>query len=308
MSREPRLPPADTDEEVLRPGVNSLCRSLGIDSGGLRRYPTGSVPVYSVGGLVLKLFPPVDVSEYLVEAGVLAAVEGRLPVPTPRVHEAGERQGWGYVVMDRLDGTVLHEMWPTAGRAEKVRLAGQMGEILAALHALPVPAIDPWWPADWDTFVDEQRCGAVERHRARGLSETWLDQIPDFLADVPLEHGPQVLLHTEVMPANLLAIRDAAGDIAISGLFDFEAAMRGGRQYDFVALGVFAAEGDVRVLRRALTAYGYRDDQLDHDLSRQMLAWTLLHYYGNLASYLRRLPQPNSSTLDALASCWFGDT
>jgi hygromycin-B 7''-O-kinase len=315
LSRETPLPPADTElafsrisEDLLRPGVDSLCRSLGIDSTGLQRYPTGSVPVYSVRELVLKLFPPVHVSEYLVEAGVLAAVEGRLPIPTPRVHESGESHGWGYVAMDRLVGTGLHDLWPMANREEKLRLAAQLGEILAALHEVPVPTIDPWWPADWSAFVDEQRETAVERHRARELGETWLEQIPDFLADVHLGRPPPVLLHTEVMPTNLLAIRDAGGNLSLSGLLDFEAAMRGAAQYEFVALGLFVAEGDVRMLRQALTAYGYRDDQLDHHFSRQTLAWTLLHYYGNLASYLRRLPQPTEPTLDALASCWFGES
>ena len=36
-----------------------------------------------------------------------------------------------------------------------------------------------------------------------------------------------------------------------------------------------------------------------------MLAWTLLHRYGNLAWYLRRLPEPDRPALDALADRWF---
>jgi hygromycin-B 7''-O-kinase len=36
------------------------------------------------------------------------------------------------------------------------------------------------------------------------------------------------------------------------------------------------------------------------------MAWTLLHRYSSLASYLRRLPEPPEPTLDALGECWFG--
>jgi hygromycin-B 7''-O-kinase len=36
------------------------------------------------------------------------------------------------------------------------------------------------------------------------------------------------------------------------------------------------------------------------------MGWTLLHCYGNLAAYLRRLPAPSPPTLDALAARWFG--
>ena len=36
-----------------------------------------------------------------------------------------------------------------------------------------------------------------------------------------------------------------------------------------------------------------------------MMAWTLLHYYSNLARYLQRRPTPAEPTLDALADRWF---
>jgi hypothetical protein len=49
--------------------------------------------------------------------------------------------------------------------------------------------------------------------------------------------------------------------------------MRGEREYEFVAVGVFVAEGDARFLTRTLTAYGYRRDQLGVDLRRRLLAW-----------------------------------
>jgi hypothetical protein len=44
---------------VLPPGVERLCRLLGVDASGLTRYEAGSRPVYAAGDLVLKLFPPV---------------------------------------------------------------------------------------------------------------------------------------------------------------------------------------------------------------------------------------------------------
>lgn len=47
-----------------------------------------------------------------------------------------------------------------------------------------------------------------------------------------------------------------------------------------------------RVLRRLLTAFGYRDDQLDSALQRRLLAYALLHRYSNLPRYLQLLPAP----------------
>ncbi|MGX6607140.1 hypothetical protein ACWKSP_34200 [Micromonosporaceae bacterium Da 78-11] len=92
---------------------------------------------------------------------------------------------------------------------------------------------------------------------------------------------------------------------ALSGLVDFEPAIRGAAEYEFVGLAASVAEGDARFLGRALRAYGYTDEQVDATLRRRLLAWLLLHYYSNLPACLQRLPAPGAPTLEALADRWF---
>ena len=294
------------DEDALRPGVLALCRALGLEDSGLHRLPTGSLPLYAVDGLVLKLFPPVYATEEPVETTVLAAVNAHLPVATPTVQTAGEHDGWRYVLMDRLPGVDLSTVWGTLARDRRKHLARQVGGLVAALHKVQAPAVPGREPHCWEPFVAEQTVTAVGRHRRWGLPERWLEQVPAYLTSVELAPERPVLLHTEVMPANLLACDDGEGMWSLTGLCDFESAMHGSHEYDFVAVGVFLAEGDPVVLREVLTGYGYATDRLDADLSRRLLAWTLLHRYGNVSSYLRRLPLPVSPTLDALAESWFG--
>jgi len=114
-----------------------------------------------------------------------------------------------------------------------------------------------------------------------------------------------VLLHTEIMPANLLARRDEEGRWNLSGLVDLEPAMHGQHEYELVAVAIFLAEGDPVVLGAALARYGYAPHQLDQAFRRRMMAWTLLHRCGNVASYLQRLPAPTEPTFEALADRWF---
>jgi len=141
------LPAADTwdalpAEAVLRPGVVRLCGALGVDPAGLVRFAAGSRPVCAAGDLVLKLYPPLDAGAHRVEAGVLAAVSGALPVATPVVHAVGEEAGgWGYVLMSRLPGVPLDRAWPELGESDRDRIAEQRGQALAGLHALPPPPI-----------------------------------------------------------------------------------------------------------------------------------------------------------------------
>ena len=151
----------------------------------------------------------------------------------------------------------------------------------------------------------QQRGQCVSEQRALGLPAAWVDQLAGFLDQVALPLRPPVLLHTEIMRQHLLGIENPDGRCRLSGLVDFEPAMRGDREYGFVGGGVFEAEGDARFLTRTLTAYGCRDDQLGSELRRRLLAWSILHWYVYLRGWMQRLPEPAQPTLEALADCWF---
>ncbi|MEJ2853020.1 MULTISPECIES: phosphotransferase family protein [unclassified Saccharothrix] len=281
------------DEEALRPGVEGLCRYLGIH-GDVERFADGSLPVYSVGERhVLKLFPAVHLDEVATERDVLEAVHGRLPVATPELFAAGEFGGWGFVHMERLHGDVVKDVWPGLDPQVRADLARQVGEALAALHEIESPVKEP---ADWGAFVDRQTAGCVARQVSRGLDPVWVEQIPDFLATVDLRDAEPVLTHTEVMSAHLLTT-----DGKVTGLFDFEPAMRAVREYEFVATGVFLTRGEDGPKRALLDGYGREVD------ARKVMACTLLHVYSNLAWYLREVPT-TATTFDGLAEHWFGPT
>lgn len=294
------------DEARLRPGVRAICQRLGLGSADLVRFEGGSLPVYAVGDrLVLKLYPAPYADERDLESRVLQAVEGRLPVPTPRVEHVGEADGWGYVLMERLHGESLVTAWPKIPKEHRPRLAAELGEALAALHGVRSPYVDTLPPGDWAGFVAAQRADCVGRQRAHGLGAPWLEQIPDFLDTAVLDPAPRLgLLHTEVMREHLLVTRHEDG-WSLSGLFDFEPAMRGAVEYEFAAVGLYVSCGDSDFLRRVLTAYGYTPGELGTELSRRFLAYTLLHVYSNLPRYLRQLPPPSEPTLDALAARWW---
>ena len=285
------------DEALLRPGVDAILARHRV-SGEVARFVAGSMPVYAVGEhRVLKLYAPPYLAERATETAALAAVDGKLSIPTPRVEASGELDGWGYVLMDRMHGESLATAWPQLDDQARTHLMSQLGEAIAALHAIDVPlGLD-----DWDAFVQTQRASAVERQRKKGLAEVWLAQIPAFLASVELPAPRHGLLHTEIMREHLL-VRDGR----LSGLFDFEPAMRGAPEYDFAAVGVFVTCGQPRDLHTLLRAYGYREDELDDALARRLLAYALLHRYSHLRWYLERLPPTDAPTLDVLARHGWG--
>ncbi len=288
------FPPAATEAGFgaltragLLPAVTGL---LGRDD--VVPFTEGSLPVYAVGDdLVLKLYPPLYRDEIATEHTMLEVLSGTLPAPG--LKDAGERDGWGWLLMERLPGRTLKEAWPSLSTEDKQRLMPELGELLATLHAIDDPRLAVIPPADWTEFVAEQREKAVDHHRRTGLDEAWVAQIPGFLDAVDLGTPPVVPLHTEFMRDHIML-----DDGRITGLFDFEPAMRGAAEYDFVAVGLFVTSGDGDLLRRFLDGYGQPIDE------RRCLAYALLHVYSNFPWYLKELPP--APTLDALATAWWG--
>jgi hygromycin-B 7''-O-kinase len=314
------LPPASTPEEFhpvrrddrrLLPGVQVICARHGLAGQGVVRFAGGSLPVYAVGSArVLKLYPPCYRSDFETESDALALLAGRLPIPTPRVEAIGALDDWTYVLMERLHGRSLADAWPEIPPDQREPLADALGECLAALHAVDAGETRVPRP-DWAGFVRQQRARCLEQQRARGLGPEWLAQIPAFLeaqdaVDAALlGPGRGALLHTEVMREHLLVAPGPRG-LALSGLFDFEPAMIGAREYEFASVGIFVSCGDRALLRRLLRAYGYRSDELDLGLQRRFMAHALLHRFSNLRWYLERVPpHAGDRTLDDLAARWW---
>ncbi|WIY06742.1 aminoglycoside 3'-phosphotransferase/choline kinase family protein [Amycolatopsis mongoliensis] len=276
--------------ESLLPAVTTL---LGRDD--VVPFTEGSLPVYAVGDdLVLKLYPPVYRDELTTERTMLEVLHGVLPVPEPV--RSGERDGWGHLLMTRLPGRTLEEAWPSLSTEDKQRLMPRLGGLLATLHAVDDARLEVLAPKDWTEFVAGQRAKVVDHHRRTGLAEAWVAQIPAFLDTVGLDAPPVVPLHTEFMRDHVMVGPDGR----VTGVFDFEPAMRGAAEYDFVAAGLFVSSGDGGLLRRLLDGYGQPIDP------RRCLAYALLHVYSDFTWYFDVMPAPPEPTLDALATAWWG--
>ena len=273
--------------------------------GELTPFSKGSAIVYGLNqDRVIKLFSPLYSGNWANEKRVLNFLGDRLPVATPKVVFEGCHEGWPYMIMNRLPGMPLVEVWDTLPRSVRLQLCRDAGRLLRHLHGLSIDGLDldqPFWPQFLET-----RTGELEaHHRANGTGMAWIAQMTGFVAKTPwAEARPLVLLHTEFMRDHLLVARTGDG-WCLTGLIDFEPSMVGDGEYDFASAALFVAGGEFGLLRAFLDGYGLAGTGMTDGLRHRIMSYILIHRYSNLDWYLSFMPGcPEAETLDELMDAW----
>jgi hygromycin-B 7''-O-kinase len=262
----------------------------------LRMTESGSDVVIEGKQYFFKMTAPDFFTELTTERELLTYVEGRLPVTTPKIVAAGELEGWPYLWMTRVEGTPLAKLWPTLTYEARLDLAAQLGELVAALHRLPLFGDSAGWPTFLQRFVDS----APTRHSKPTTPEALSARVADFLARVSRPEAPLVLLHTEVLDEHVFASFDGTR-WKLSAMIDFADGRVGHPEYEFPALVEFIFRGETGLLKTFLRAYGWGPSRFEN-YSERLLAWGLIHQFGSLPRMLRVLGAPLPTSLEELAS------
>jgi hygromycin-B 7''-O-kinase len=263
-----------------------IARSHGLDTGPPHLFATGTNLVVGLGDqMILKIFPPLLFAQFVSERGSLTQLKGRLRLPIPEIVAEGTRDGWPYLVITRLSGTLGSEVWSSLAEDQKERLLRQIGETIAAVQAVPLGPLAQIEPR-WDAFMQAQMAGCRARHTRLGLAPKFLAGLDDLLRDaaelIPMD-APPVILTGEYIPENvLLACHD--GDWSLAGLFDFGDVRTGWRDYDLLGPSAFMAAGRPGRVRSLLEGFGY--GALDAALKRRLMALMLLHHASDLNSHI----------------------
>jgi hygromycin-B 7''-O-kinase len=260
-----------------------------LSEASLTLFTDGTNIVFSYGdSKVIKIYPPFHQDQFISERLILRHLDGKLSVKTPKLEFEGEIFGWPYLIMSKLEGTLLESLWETMPHDNKVVIVQELGALIREVHVLPtdgLEAIDCHWPQ----FLEKQIAKCELQHRAKGLPTPLLQQLPAYLESIK-EALPElkkpVILTGEYTPMNFL-VNQVDGVWHISGLIDFGDAMLGLPQYDLLGPGAFLIQGNKQLLRAFLIAYGYLPHELTDKLSHQLTALMLLHQYSNLSVQVR---------------------
>jgi hygromycin-B 7''-O-kinase len=269
---------------------------------GILSFPeSGSLPVvFANDKYAIKFFPKVYEDAFGSEFAALTFLN-KHNCACPKIFMHGKFDSWHYLIMEKLKGQSLKNLWPNLTPDERAKACFSVGKELKKIHSLPVSNAELGQTQSWELFLNNQLSGCFERHQKLGLQKDLLSQIPDFLKSVSLQSAGLSFLHTEVMQVHV-CFEKHGNELELSGLLDFEPSMVGAYEYDFASVGVFLSSGDRAALKGFFDGYGIAKVN-SSEFRRRILAYTLLHRYSNLKWYLEFMPQ--ARTLEELADLWW---
>jgi hygromycin-B 7''-O-kinase len=278
-----------TEPSRWLPEALDIARGHGLPHTDAHPFRTGTNLVVALDEkLILKIFPPLLRAQFVSERASLSQLRGRLGIAVPEIVAEGEREGWPYLVITRLQGVLGSEAWPGMPEPDKERVLGQIGAAIAEVQRAPLGDLASIEPR-WDKFMHGQIEGCRARHTRLHLPRKFLDGLDEFLAAstplIPMD-APPVILVGEYIPENFLLSQDAGG-WRLSGLFDFGDVLAGWGEYDLLGPSAFMTAGIAGRARSLLEGFGYSNAEFGPPLKQRLMALMLLHRASDLVGHLR---------------------
>jgi hygromycin-B 7''-O-kinase len=271
--------PFRRDVEAQRPAMEAIAARHGLTCGELAPFSQGTQIVWGTQRSVIKLFVPTWPEDTRIEMLMLERLVGA-GVPVPQLEARGEVAGWPYVVMSRLPGQRVSEVWPGLDADARERLAHDIGVAMARLAALPVTGLDAL-RAHQDSLLAERRPRLLQDQRERGGDDALEAELRALLGALPpLLPAESVLVHADLTADNILV-----HDGRLAGFIDFADAFVGPWTYELAATSCFVTQGDRRSQRALLSG---RRVEATPELLVTLRCWAVLHRYGHVAIMMRR--------------------
>ena len=265
--------------------AKSICLKENIPFNNFIPFTDGSNFVASIDDRnVIKIFPPYHRHQWESEYRSLDFLQNKLSIPIPEFLSKGEYGGSTYVIMSRVEGISLQNVWNAFGHEIKRSLLHNLGRLMKEVQA--VDASQLTITPDWDMFIALQLSGFKERHQKRGMPEWFMNNVDEFVNEnlylLPPELNP-VLLTGEYTPFNILV--DMQGNI--TGMIDFGDAMTGYHEYDLLGPVMFLVSGDKELFKALLNGYGYTHNEINDQLQKRLMVLQVLHRYSDFNAQLR---------------------
>jgi hygromycin-B 7''-O-kinase len=248
--------------------------------------------------LLIKIVPPNWDHQASSEIAALTLLDQQaLPVAIPRLIANGNINGWMYLVMNKLQGTNLHEIYNDLSVENRISLATEVAQFARHLNQIKVEPQGPLYKP-WNEFLLKQKTECYERRKKQGLAEPLLADLMAFLERVDYQpktdlfnQGQSVLVHTDLHPGNLL-VEKVGDNWQLSGVIDFgDALICADPYFDLTSSMIFMGLGDKTINQAILAAYQLNiTESQKAGFQQHLMALCLLRHTGQMNYPLKIVP------------------
>lgn len=269
--------------------IKKIASNEKLEYENLKRFTYGGNIVFSVDGkLVIKLFPAYVNDEFIKEKAVLERLnQQQLSVEIPQIHSTGQFEGWNYIIMTELGGTLLIDIFDTLSLEEKAQIAKDLGKLIKEVHSSTI-SNDLNDQTEWNTFVKVQFEKLAEHHKQNELDNLFQNQLSEYVTLESLKSSNQLVLLTgEYTPFNLI-MNKVNESWKFTGLIDFADCFVGNSTYDLLGPIAFMFYQNKGLNRIFLESYGYNPEELNCEFQKELLTYLLLHRFSNIPYYQQK--------------------
>jgi hygromycin-B 7''-O-kinase len=276
-----------TDSDFGLDLAEAVAARLGLAPPLARRVEGSSLVFRTGAGDWLKISPPFFCDSFEAEVEASRRVDGRLPLPIPRILETGRLEDWSFLVSAHVPGAPIGEVLERLGEDDLTRIAGELGEFMRAYHGVAVPGFERSFGA-WPRYLSACVADPAALHRSRGNDAALAQRIAAFVERwrAPLEAlGPPVLVHADLTSEHVL-LSETGGRWHVSGVLDLADSMTAPAELDLVTPCVELFRGLAGPQRWLARAAGI--ELAGGDAGGLLMAVALQHRFMHFHHWFRR--------------------
>ncbi|WDE13587.1 phosphotransferase family protein [Thalassomonas haliotis] len=283
----------DNPDEFWQPLLGFIQEKHALPQGSWQRILAGGNALFALNDeVIVKIVPPNWAYQGQAEVDASALLAKQLSIAVPQVLASGTVNNWLYVVMTKLPGISLADVWEKLEQSDKLLLVKQLGQFIRELHHLPLPA-DNTMKVNWADYIDKLKQDCLPRHQRKGVNEKLVAQIEPYLAQQVLafDDGADMFIHMDLHPWNLMVERKD-GQYRLSAVLDFGDAIVGrSRLLELLTPMLFMCQGNAALVQALLESYSLLDCADKERLRQQLMAIALLRPACDFNFVLSQVPQ-----------------
>ncbi|TPH17651.1 phosphotransferase family protein [Litorilituus lipolyticus] len=275
------------------PLLETLQEDYALGAGQWHRINEGGNALFDLNdAYIVKVVPPNWISQGLKEIDINSILVEDLSVERPALIAHGEINGWLYLVMTKLSGICLAEIWPGLTQQEKLPIIKQVGQLMrefSQVKPLQVSCLS----VDWSTYIARLKEDCLARHKRNKLDDHLYQQITSYLEEhlSDLQIDNNCFIHMDLHPWNLMAQQNGS-QWAISGVLDFGDAIIGkSHLYEVLTPCCFMVQGDKVLYKAMIEQYGIISTEKMDEMQDVLMSLALIREASDINFVMGQVPK-----------------